>query len=80
MSVGHKRRRGGDRYVRLHVSVPEHLLLRFDTLYTNRARGKLIYGSRSQMITSLLEEHVRHLEGKMAKLSADPYNNPEFLT
>ncbi len=78
MSVG-RRRRGIDG-IRIHVVMPEHLILRFDTLYTNRARGKLIFGIRSQVLTDLLEKHVSELEAQMAARATDPYSNPEFLT
>lgn len=80
MSVGHRRR--GIAAIRWHVQVPEHLALRFDTLYTNRARGKLIFGVRSQIITELLEAHVRELESRLARSvsATTEASNPEFLS
>jgi hypothetical protein len=51
------------------IYIPESLQLRFDTLYLNRARGKPIYGIRSQIVTDLLEAHVRQLEAQIATLN-----------
>ena len=78
MSVGKRRR--GITSTRWHVNIPEGLALRFDTLHMNRGRGKLIFGIRSQVLTDLLEAHVRQLEAQLATRAADPYSNPEFLT
>lgn len=78
MSVG-KRRRGA--HERWHVHIPEHLALRFDSLYVDRSRDRLIYGIRSQIITELLEKHVSELEsrGVLPQLPAPDETASELL-
>lgn len=62
-AVGSRRKTSG---VVWSVIVPEHLALRFETLYMDSSKQKPIYGIKAQIVSELLEAHVSALEAQLA--------------
>jgi metal-responsive CopG/Arc/MetJ family transcriptional regulator len=65
LSLAGTRRRRGE-YVRWNIQLPADLTERFDRIHENPAYRKTIFGAKSQIITSLLEQYVASLEAEIA--------------
>lgn len=63
-AVGSRRKTGG---VVWSIIIPEHLALRFETLYMDTSKQKPIYGIKAQIMSELLEQHVSQIEAEHAE-------------
>jgi|RhiMethySRZTD1v2_1073278.scaffolds.fasta_scaffold1589614_2 hypothetical protein len=60
------RRKGVD-VQRWSVYIPVDLALRFETLNMDTSKHKPIFGTKSQIITQLLEDYVKGVESALAE-------------
>lgn len=58
-------RRRGEEFTKWNLSIPTLLAARFERLLHNPAYNKPTFGSKSQVVTNLLEQYVSSLEAEI---------------